>query len=43
MTAAPYAIAPASDVDYLIVEADLRAEGRRELEKVCGSVMVATS
>ncbi|WP_429282852.1 DeoR/GlpR family DNA-binding transcription regulator [Paraburkholderia sp. GAS41] len=43
MTAAPFMIAPASDVDYLIVEADLRAAARRELAKVCGNVMVATS
>jgi len=42
MTAAPFVIAPASDVDYLIVEAELSAAGRRELEKVCGNVLVAT-
>jgi len=42
MTAAPFVIAPASDVDYLIVEADLHADGRRALEKVYGSVLVVT-
>jgi hypothetical protein len=35
-------VAPASDVDYLVIEADLHADGRRTLEKVCGSVIVAT-
>jgi DeoR/GlpR family transcriptional regulator of sugar metabolism len=42
MTAAPFVVAPASDVDYLIVEADLRADGRRKFEKACGNVIVAT-
>lgn len=43
MTAAPYIVAPASEVDYLIVEADVSAERRRRLAKVCDNVLVAKS
>jgi DeoR/GlpR family transcriptional regulator of sugar metabolism len=41
MTAAPFVVAPASAVDYLIVEADLSADRRRKLAKVCDTVVVA--
>lgn len=40
MTAAPFVVA-ASAVDYLIVEADLSADRRRKLAKVCDTVVVA--
>jgi len=43
MTAAPFVVGPASDIDCLIVEADLDAERIGELEEVCDNVMVATS
>jgi DeoR/GlpR family transcriptional regulator of sugar metabolism len=43
MTAAPYIVAPACAVDYLIVEADVSAERRRTLAKVCDTVLVAKS
>lgn len=43
MTAAPFIVAPASEVDYLIVEADVSAERRRRLAKVCDTVLVAKS
>jgi DeoR/GlpR family transcriptional regulator of sugar metabolism len=43
MTSAPFVVAPASAVDYLIVESHLPAARLTELEKVCGTVMVATS
>jgi DeoR/GlpR family transcriptional regulator of sugar metabolism len=43
MTAAPYVVAPASAVDYLIVEAGMSTERRRKLAKVCDTVLVATS
>lgn len=41
MTAAPFVVAPASAVDYLIVEAELSADRRRKLAKVCDTVVVA--
>jgi DeoR/GlpR family transcriptional regulator of sugar metabolism len=43
MTAAPFVVAPASAIDYLIVEADVSAERRRKLSGVCDSVLVAKS
>ncbi|RFU45031.1 DeoR/GlpR family DNA-binding transcription regulator [Paraburkholderia sp. DHOC27] len=43
MTAAPFIVAPASAIDYLVVEADVSAERRRKLAKVCDSVLVAQS
>lgn len=43
MTAAPFSVAPARDVDYLFVEADVTAERRVQLESVCDNVMVARS
>jgi DeoR/GlpR family transcriptional regulator of sugar metabolism len=41
MTAAPFIVAPASALDYLIVEPDLSADRLAELRKVCNAVMVA--
>lgn len=41
MTAAPFVVTPASTVDYLIVEADLSADRRNKLKKVCANVLVA--
>jgi DeoR/GlpR family transcriptional regulator of sugar metabolism len=41
MTAAPFAVAAASAVDYLIVESDLAAARLASLEAVCDNVMVA--
>ncbi|EEA04337.1 transcriptional regulator, DeoR family [Burkholderia sp. H160] len=41
MTAAPFAVAPASAVDYLFVEADVPAARVASLESVCDNVMVA--
>jgi DeoR/GlpR family transcriptional regulator of sugar metabolism len=41
MTAAPFVVAAASAIDYLIVEADLSADRRRKLAKVCDTVVVA--
>lgn len=43
MTAAPFAVAPASSVDYLFVEADVPAERLASLRAVCDNVMVARS
>ncbi len=43
MTAAPFVVAPASAIDYLIVESDLSADRRTRLEEVCDNVMVASS
>lgn len=43
MTSAPFIVAPASTIDYLIVEADLSADRRNALGAVCDTVMVATS
>jgi DeoR/GlpR family transcriptional regulator of sugar metabolism len=43
MTAAPFVVAPASAVDYLIVESDVPAERMSRLEAVCDTVMVAAS
>lgn len=43
MTAAPYSVAPAGEVDYLFVEADLQAARLASLEAVCDNVMVARS
>lgn len=43
MTAAPYIVAPASTIDYLVVEADLPAERLDALRKVCGTVVAAAS
>jgi DeoR/GlpR family transcriptional regulator of sugar metabolism len=41
MTAAPFVIAPASAIDYLIVEADLSADRRRKFARSCDTVLVA--
>jgi len=41
MTAAPYLVAPASAVDYLIVESGLSADRLASLEAACDTVMVA--
>jgi DeoR/GlpR family transcriptional regulator of sugar metabolism len=41
MTAAPFAVAPASAVDYLFVEADVPASKLASLEAVCDNVRVA--
>jgi len=43
MTAAPFAVAPASAVDYLFVEADVPRARLKRLEAVCDNVMVARS
>ncbi|SAL53051.1 DeoR family transcriptional regulator [Caballeronia sordidicola] len=43
MTAAPYFVAPASGIDYLILEADAPAERVGAFENLCGNVMVARS
>lgn len=43
MTSAPFVVAPASTVDYLIVESHLSPARLAELEQVCDTVMVATS
>jgi DeoR/GlpR family transcriptional regulator of sugar metabolism len=43
MTSAPFIVASASSIDYLIVESQLSADSLTELGKVCGTVMVATS
>ncbi|SDR35541.1 transcriptional regulator, DeoR family [Paraburkholderia fungorum] len=43
MTAAPYAVAPASAVDYLFVETDVPAARLASLEAVCDNVTVARS
>jgi hypothetical protein len=42
MTSAPFIVAPASAIDYLIVESQLSADSLTELQKVCDTVMVAT-
>ncbi|MGF6770366.1 DeoR/GlpR family transcriptional regulator of sugar metabolism [Paraburkholderia sp. GAS199] len=42
-TAAPYLVAPAADVDYLFVEADVPAAHLARLKKACDTVMVAGS
>jgi DeoR/GlpR family transcriptional regulator of sugar metabolism len=42
MTSAPFIVAPASAIDYLIVESELSADGLTELQNVCDTVMVAT-
>jgi DeoR/GlpR family transcriptional regulator of sugar metabolism len=41
MTAAPYFVAPASDIDHLILEADVPANRLDAFETLCGNVMVA--
>jgi DeoR/GlpR family transcriptional regulator of sugar metabolism len=41
MTAAPFAVAPASGVDHLFVETDVPAARLARLEAVCDNVMVA--
>jgi DeoR/GlpR family transcriptional regulator of sugar metabolism len=43
MASAPFVVAPASAIDYLIVESHLSAARVTELRKVCDTVMVATS
>jgi DeoR/GlpR family transcriptional regulator of sugar metabolism len=43
MTAAPFMVAAASAIDYLIVEPGLAADRLGKLEALCGSVMVAAS
>jgi DeoR/GlpR family transcriptional regulator of sugar metabolism len=43
MTAAPFSVAPAADIDYLFVEADVPAARLASLEAVCDNVMVARS
>lgn len=43
MTAAPFAVAAASAVDYLFVEADVPAGRLARLEAVCDNVTVARS
>jgi len=43
MTSAPFTVASASVIDYLIVESQLSADSLAELEKVCDTVMVAKS
>ncbi|WP_233834596.1 DeoR/GlpR family DNA-binding transcription regulator [Paraburkholderia sp. ZP32-5] len=40
MTAAPFAVAPASAVDYLFVEADVPAKRLASLKSACDNVMV---
>jgi DeoR/GlpR family transcriptional regulator of sugar metabolism len=43
VTAAPFVVAPASAIDYLVVESGLPADRLASLEKVCDTVMVASS
>ncbi len=40
MTSASFVVAPATAIDYLIVESELRADTLSEFEKVCGTVLV---
>lgn len=40
MTSAPFVVAPAATLDYLIVEADVKPARLTQLRKVCGSVLV---
>ncbi|MDE1182169.1 DeoR/GlpR family DNA-binding transcription regulator [Paraburkholderia sp.] len=43
MTSAPFIVAPATEIDYLIVEADLSADRLAGLQRVCDTVLVAAS
>ena len=42
MTSAPFIVAPASAIDYLIVDAQISADRLPELQQICDTVMVAT-
>jgi DeoR/GlpR family transcriptional regulator of sugar metabolism len=43
ITAAPYFVAPASDIEHLIVESDVSAERLAAFKNLCGNVVVAQS